>query len=191
MILILIRHGQADGEGDSPLSEKGIAQAVAVAKKLSNINITKVYTSNYARAQGTYLEYQKLKPHIPVIVDPDLKEIYRFIVGGPIKEGTRENRAEEDTARAEKVIKELLENNDDEVIAIFSHGNIMRYMLAKALGIKPKYMWSGVTLNCGSISVIQVKNDTMNAKMINGIDHLSHTDVNDFYTRYEETKYLT
>ena len=51
-------------------------------------------------------------------------------------------------------------------------------------------MWTGVTLNCGSISVIQVKHNIMNVKLINGIDHLPNADIGSFYTKYEETKYL-
>lgn len=190
MILLLIRHGKAEGEGDAPLSEHGIEQAAATAKKLSTLNITKAYSSNYARAQETFKEYHKLKPNVPLITNQDLKEIYRLIVGGPAKEGTRPNRVEEDTVRAEKAFKEVVNNDDKEVIAVFSHGNIIRYFLAKALKVNPECMWDGVTLNCGSISVIQVKEGKMNVKLINGIDHLPHTDIKEFYTKYEDTIYL-
>ena len=103
MILILIRHGEAEGEGDSHLSKIGMGQAKAVAKKLSKLPITKAYSSNYNRALETFAEYHKLKPDVPLVVNSDLKEIYRLIVGGPIKEGTRKNRVEEDILRAEKI----------------------------------------------------------------------------------------
>jgi serine/threonine-protein phosphatase PGAM5 len=190
MILILIRHGKAEDEGDAPLSPLGIEQAKATAKKLSTILITKAYSSNYARAIGTYDEYKKYHPEVPLTINQDLKEIYRFIVGGPAKEGTRPNRIEEDTARAEKAFNEILENDGDEVIVIFSHGNIIRYFLSKALKVNPKSMWDGVTLNCGSISIIQIKDDKINVKLINGIDHLPYHDVKNFYSNYEETVYL-
>ena len=191
MILILVRHGKAEGEGDAPLSELGIKQVAATAKKLATIPITKAYSSNYARAQQTFAEYHKLNPHIHLTVNPDLKEIYHLIVGGPVKEGTRPNRVEEDTARAEKAFNEILNNNDNEVIAVFSHGNIIGYFLAKALNVDPKCMWDGITLNCGSISVIQITNNKMNVKLINGVDHLPHSDIKEFYSSYEETKYLS
>ncbi|HIH32175.1 TPA: histidine phosphatase family protein [Candidatus Woesearchaeota archaeon] len=190
MILILIRHGKAEGEGDATLSLLGIEQAKAAAKKLSTIPITKAYSSNYARALGTYEEYKIHNPQVSLTIYPDLKEIYRFIVGGPVKEGTRPNRVEEDTARAEKAFNEILKNDKDEVIAIFSHGNMIRYFLSKALKVDPKCMWEGVTLNCGSISVIQIKNGKMNVKLINGIDHLPHRDIKGFYSKHEDTTYL-
>ncbi len=190
MILILVRHGKAEGEGDAPLSSLGIEQAKATATKLSTIPITKVYSSNYARALGTYEEYKKYHPGVSLTINQDLKEIYRFIVGGPAKEGTRPNRVEEDTARAEKAFDEILKNNIDDVIVVFSHGNIMRYFLAKALNVNPKCMWDGVTLNCGSISVIQIKDNKINVKLINSIDHLPHHDIKEFYSKYEETIYL-
>jgi len=190
MILILIRHGKAEGEGDVSLSSLGITQAKAVAKKLSTIPITKVYSSNYARALGTYEEYKKHNPEVPLTINQNLKEIYRFIVGGPVKEGTRPNRVEEDTARAEKAFNEIVQNDDNEVIVIFSHGNMIRYFLSKALRVDPKCMWDGVTLNCGSISVIQIKDNKINIKLINGIDHLPHHDIKEFYTKYEDMVYL-
>lgn len=190
MILILVRHGKVEGEGDAPLSPTGIKQAKAVAKRLYTIPITKAYSSNYSRANETYLTYKELNSEIPLIINPDLKEIYRFIIGGPAKEGTRPNRAEEDIARAEKAFSELLKNKDEEVIVVFSHGNIIRYFLAKALKVDPKCMWDGVTLNCGSISVIQIKDDKMNVKLVNSVDHLPNEDIKEFYSSYEETKYL-
>jgi len=122
MIIILIRHGAAKDEGDASLSSSGVEQARAVAKKLSTIPITRIYSSNYARAIETCEEYKKYNPGVPLTINPDLKEIYRVIIGGPVKEGTRSNRVEEDTARAEKAFNEILQNNSDEVIAVFSHG---------------------------------------------------------------------
>ena len=176
MILILVRHGKAEGEGDAPLSTLGIDQAKATAKKLATLPITKAYSSNYIRALGTYEEYKKHHPEVPLKINSDLKEIYRFIVGGPIKEGTRSDRVEEDTARAEKAFNEMLRNDDNNIIAVFSHGNMIRYFLSKALNVDPKCMWNGVILNCGSISVIQIKDNKINIKQMNSIDHLSHQD---------------
>jgi serine/threonine-protein phosphatase PGAM5 len=190
MIIILVRHGEADGEGDSPLSAKGQQQAAAAAQRLSKIRITKVYSSDYLRAKGTFEEYQKLNPSIPVEVTPKLREIYRAIVGGPLKEGARPNRAEENTARAEEVFAKLLANDDREVIAVFAHGNVIRYYLAKALGVNPKVMWQGVLLKCGSISVIQVKNGALTVKLMDGADHLPHAEITEFYEKFEDTKYL-
>jgi len=98
----------------------------------------------------------------------------------------RVREAEKSLADAEDVLK----NDKDEVIAIFSHGNMIRYFLSKALKVDPKCMWKGVTLNCGSISVIQIKNGKMNVKLINGIDHLPHRDIKGFYSKHEDTTYL-
>lgn len=138
--LLFIRHGEQLGEGDTPLSARGIIQAKKVAKELEQFHITKIYESNLLRAQQTCLEYQKSHRDILTITDARLAEIYRKIIGGPDKDGTSENRQELDTIRADEIYNQLIQEKG--TIAIFCHGNIIRYFLAKYQNTEPKTMWA-------------------------------------------------
>jgi broad specificity phosphatase PhoE len=58
--IYFIRHGQTEGNvldtahgKDMPLNPTGIEQADAVAARVANINVSKIYTSDFLRAQET------------------------------------------------------------------------------------------------------------------------------------------
>jgi len=88
MKIFLVRHGEANPEREGvPLTEKGILEAKAVAKKLKKYNFEKVYSSNLLRAKQTCEEFTK-----NYLEDSRLREIYRVLIGGPIKEGTSKDR---------------------------------------------------------------------------------------------------
>lgn len=159
--IYLIRHGDTQKiEDDIVLNEKGFFEAKAVAKKLNSITFSHVFSSELTRAKQTAEEFTAdFKKR------PELNEIYRVLIGGPVREGTPEDRAEKDKARTDKIWKELcsLEGN----IAVFCHGNIIRYFLCKALEVKPTNIWNTLVINNGSISIVENE-----VQAINLIEHL-------------------
>lgn len=73
--LILIRHGESmwneknlfTGCVDVPLTEKGVEEAIAAGKRISNIPVDMIYTSALIRAQMTAMlamtEHRRKKVH--------------------------------------------------------------------------------------------------------------------------------
>ena len=60
MSILLIRHGETDGNAnrvvqvpETPLSERGLAQAALLGERLANVGITRIIASDYARAAMT------------------------------------------------------------------------------------------------------------------------------------------
>ncbi len=82
--LILIRHGQSawnlenrfTGWVDVPLSENGIKEAEAAAKKLSTFEFDIAFTSALQRAQNTLkiILEKTNQPHVPIIANKALNE---------------------------------------------------------------------------------------------------------------------
>ncbi|MGV8169573.1 MAG: histidine phosphatase family protein [Candidatus Nanoarchaeia archaeon] len=184
-ILILIRHGESAESGNETfLSNKGKEQAELLAKKLSTIPITKIYSSDYPRTVQTLNPYKKLKPEIPTITTEKLREIYRTIIGGPERPGTNPTRAEEDRKRADEILHEITATaKDDDIIAIFAHGNIIRYFIAKAADLTGGNLWDKMTINDASITILELKNNHLHIKTINNIDHLNKDEVLNFYSK--------
>ncbi len=191
--LFLVRHGEAiEAEPEPMLSKKGKQQAKAVAKRLVQFRITKVYTSSARRALETYELYKKLKPDIPVIVSDKLKEVYRTLVGGPEREGTSLDRAKKDMQRADTILKEILDDTkEDDIVLLFIHGNLIRYILAHFLQISKVNLWEELEIHDASISLIEIVNNKPQIRLVNSIEHLDKKEVDEFYNCYAKTEYLS
>ncbi|MFH1650286.1 MAG: histidine phosphatase family protein [Candidatus Woesearchaeota archaeon] len=159
--IYLIRHGESYGNlelkadactesDDSKLTDTGIRQAEALAIKLNEVHFDQIWSSDLARARDT-AEIIVRGRNIKAIVKPELREIYRVIVGGPFK-GARPKRKNEDIQRAEKVWTDI-NSFAGSRLCIICHGNIIRYFLAKHYKKDPKTMWELKIENC-SITII-------------------------------------
>lgn len=190
MKIYLIRHGEAEkreenGREDHFLTENGIKQAKNVAEKLKFLNIDKVYSSDLTRCSQTSDEFSKIsKVHLKT--DEKFREIYRLIIGGPEKPGTSEDREKRDRERAEKVYSEIKESSDN--LVIFTHGNMIRFLLGKALG-NEKNMWNCVILP-GSISILETEGEDVKVKAINLYDHQKEFIENLYGKDSNEEKYI-
>src|SRR5947199_3660663 len=80
--LLLIRHGETDwnaehrwqGHADVPLNARGREQAKALAEELAPEGIDAIYASDLSRARDT-AEIVGERLGVPVVLDPDLREI--------------------------------------------------------------------------------------------------------------------
>lgn len=162
--LFIIRHGETDnnknhllqGRGiDASINKKGREQAEAVAEALLNFPITKVITSSLIRTIETAQPLIRQKS--PLVESySDLDEMgfgewegtSFFEHEAEIKElQERWNRGEIDACipggespqqvyeRASKKVIEVIENSNDEYIAFFIHGRLIRILLSGLLGI--------------------------------------------------------
>ncbi|MFB6246513.1 MAG: histidine phosphatase family protein [Candidatus Pacearchaeota archaeon] len=153
MRLFLVRHGEAEKtEDDVVLSKKGQEQAKNTANLLNNFEVSKVLTSDYTRAKQTAESFKDLVG-MEFEIDESLREIYRVVVGGPEKENSSAGREERDAERAESVFSKIsaFEGN----VAIFAHGNLIRYLLARFIGKNPKEMWDDFYIAPGGFSILE------------------------------------
>ncbi len=189
--LFLVRHGESIEAGPEPtLSKNGKQQAKDVAKKLTQLRITKVYVSSAQRALEMCKAYKKLKSDIPVVVSDKLKEVYRTLVGGPEREGTSPDREKKDMRRVDAILKEILSAaQEDDAILLFIHGNLIRYIIAHFLQISKVNLWEELEIHDASISLVEITNNRPQVRLINSIEHLNKKEVDKFYNNYTKTKY--
>ncbi len=95
--LIIVRHGETEwniksirqGNLDSRLTEKGMAQAKALAQRLARESFTTLYSSDLGRAVQTAEEVASVTGH-EIITDPRLRErhlgIFQGLSGEEIKQ---------------------------------------------------------------------------------------------------------
>ncbi len=170
MKIYLIRHGEADSKAEKiPLTKKGRGEGKKVAKKLLKYNFDKVYFSDLLRAKETAEIYLELNPQIERIEDERLSEVYRVLIGGPEKAGTSENKEINDKKRADEIFEEILREGKN--VAIFCHGNIIRYYLNKILKRKDN-LWNNLIINNCSISIIEYNKEKLKIIEINLINHI-------------------
>lgn len=157
--VFLVRHGatewnvdkRAQGQEDIPLTDKGRLQALDVAARLSEFDISAVYSSDLERAVHTAKPIADLNG-LQVLVDPAFREIdqgewtglpvdeiargwpelwgparhYTARPGGESPQSVR-RRALEGLARAVRA-------NPSGAIVVVSHGGTIRWLCAEAMG---------------------------------------------------------
>ena len=108
--------------------------------------------------------------NLEIIETEELQEIYRLIIGGEPKKGTRPNRFNEDLERAEnfwnKMIKWKYKN-----VAVVCHGSIIRFFISKAIEASPKH-FHNIDIYPASISIIKIDKNKSKVVLINDISHL-------------------
>jgi broad specificity phosphatase PhoE len=181
MLIYLIRHGEPQGPGDTPLSDRGVQQAERVAKRLSRFPLRKIYCSDLLRARQTASAFEITHPNSERVMTPALQELYRVLVGGAPKGGTSPHREEEDRMRIESFLRDFAsDSHAPGDVAIITHGNVIRFLIARGLGIDPGLMRS-THVHPGSISLLQTVHDGMTLKLFNNVEHLGTEDLEDFY----------
>lgn len=158
MELILIRHAEpvrivdADGPADPPLSERGRAQAAALAAYLAGEDISGVWTSPMRRARETAAPLGEALG-LDVVVDSELAEWDREATTYiPIEElkATKDERwmamvegnLESDGIDLERFragvissIEHVVTGNPGASVAVVCHGGVINAYLASILGI--------------------------------------------------------
>jgi len=167
--ILLARHGETlfnvegrwQGQSDSPLTERGLAQARGLGRALSTEPITAVYSSDLGRAMQTAVEVATLHG-LSVRPEVRLREIE---TGG----FTNKNRAQIDAefpgqrdpwakapatmrmpggetlleaqTRALEFFGEVMPGHADQTIVVISHGGIGQAILVNAMGGTVDDLW--------------------------------------------------
>lgn len=192
MKLVLVRHGDCLKEDSDPsLSKTGILQAKILAERLSKLPLTQIYVSDLKRAYQTFEEYHKLAADVPFEKTKSLREIYRVLVGGAPKEGTSPTRESDDKKRIELFIKQIASVDNDKTIVLFTHGNVIKYVLARFLGVNPKIIGPPLYIASASISLIDIDKDGTRIRFINNIEHLpKEQSSNSYFSNKKSDDYL-
>lgn len=180
---LFIRHGETNdvdsalaGQIDTPLNQTGEIQAQTIAQPLSNLPIKKIFSSPLKRALGTaqpLCEKLNLSPEIelgfnqvhfgdwegiPFETLVKLPEWKQFVE----KPGTiTPPNGESAAVVRERVYQTLLKKAElypaNSIIAVFTHGSIVRHAVSAAIGL-PLVYFNHLTIAPASVSTIKIKN---------------------------------
>jgi broad specificity phosphatase PhoE len=181
--ILLTRHGETvfnvegrwQGQADSPLTERGVAQARQLAGALAEEPIAAVYSSDLGRAMGTAREVA-LAHGLEVMAEPRLREIH---VGGfaglnraQIEAGFGdllhrwayhpatmrlpggETLAEAQT-RALAFLGERMPRHAEQTVVVVAHGAIGQAILVAAMGRSVADLWLKERLDNCQISRLE------------------------------------
>jgi probable phosphoglycerate mutase len=177
--LILIRHGETvwntqwrfQGQQDSPLTPKGLAQAEAIAAYLRNQGVTALYASDLGRTLETARSIAAATG-LAVVSEPALRERNLGILEG-LTSAEAEQRCPDDfarylarepdfaipggeslralEARALAILETMVVRHAGERVALVSHGGLLTVSLRYVLGV-PLHLRTRFALRNGSLS---------------------------------------
>jgi probable phosphomutase (TIGR03848 family) len=195
-VILLIRHGENDWVGtdrlagrtpEVHLNDKGQSQATQLAELLAKQPIMAVYSSPLERCMET-AQPLAAALNLPVVAEAGLLEVdygewrganlkelaklpewrqvqhypstFRFPAGETLREVQH---------RAVTAIERIRQAHPDQVIALFSHGDVIRTTLAHYLGT-PLDLFQRIVINTAAISVVSFFND---APAVLGVNFLA------------------
>src|SRR5438105_5656365 len=136
--LVLVRHGETDwnaerrwqGHTDVPLNARGREQARSLAEELADQPIEAIYASDLSRARET-AEIVAARLRLPVVVDPDLREIDAGSLEGLTREeiGGRAWDGEAHQAHGERVlraVRRIAAAHPAGRVLVVAHGGCLR-----------------------------------------------------------------
>lgn len=198
--IVYIRHGETEwnlsgkyqGQTDVALSPRGTQQAEQLAAHFPVKNIEAVYTSDLSRARRTAeiiaapfglapvpkkelrelnfgawegLRYDEITERWPAIMEdffrhPDRMEIPAGETFAAVQQ------------RATACIEALCEKHKDAAIAVVAHGAILRTLLAAALHMDLRYVWTIRQFNT-AVSIVRYEEDGWaTVELVNSTAHL-------------------
>lgn len=151
--VIIVRHGETEwnlrlirqGHLDSPLTERGLAQAKALAERLAREKFTSLYSSDLGRAVQTAEKIANATGHA-IVTDPRLRErhlgIFQGLSGDEIRERFPEEyklhrsvgptyvipggeSVEQQVARNIAFLAELAAKHVGETVVVVTHGGVL------------------------------------------------------------------
>jgi len=163
----LVRHGESEynaarrfaGRTDTPLTDLGRQQAVAVAEALAHVRFDRIVSSPLSRCRDTALVIAR-RHQLPVDLEPDLVEIdvgektgmpFDEVKGLPEWEDNgfvawpRGETLEQVLSRAHRVITRIAAESAGQRVLIVGHGGVTRILMSHFLGLLPRLDQSPAT----------------------------------------------
>lgn len=185
--LYLVRHGQYDTSVRTPdggsLTEIGKQQAEYVAKAIKELPITSIYASTMVRAietgniiaqakQMNYAVSDLLREGLPSIPPRIATQILEMMAYDP---NLTHESIHEDGQRADEAFTHFFapsKNDEDAHDVLACHGNLIRYLTSKALGVTTD-TWAKLNINHCSITTVMVdENGALQLHSYNETGHL-------------------
>lgn len=203
MRLILVRHGESEwnrigryqGQLDAPLSELGLRQAEALAKRLSTEKLDAIYASPLQRARRTADAIARYHPSVAVEEDAALLEIHhgdwQGLYAADVRERYREaleewrvfpTRSQMPNGESfSNILKRTLnfrervcrQHGSDASIVVSTHDVVVKILIADALGMhmdRINRLW----ITNASISVVEYTEDLPFLVSLSEACHLGH-----------------
>jgi serine/threonine-protein phosphatase PGAM5 len=180
--LIFMRHGQYDElaltRWGGPLTPLGRRQAKKTATALRKLEVARIWSSTLLRAKETASFVAARQPRAHVKRTNLLCEVIPTKLPRHIKlripidathikdDKTRADRAYETLFRATK---------QDRTEIVVCHGNLIRYLVCRALGIAPKLWMRLDSTHCGLTEFRVLPKGTVRVVRYNDVGHLPHS----------------
>jgi serine/threonine-protein phosphatase PGAM5 len=167
--LYLIRHGEyvhdenCDEAVGCELDALGREQARLVAARLDAMPVvfTSLQTSPLTRARGTATIIAAQMPELTPLVQNDIRECTPSTRRQDVMESLKPGEAVECEVQLNAAALRLLVPATGTVDAhdiVVCHGNVIRWLVCRALGVDPQ-AWLGMSIANCSLTIIQVKAD--------------------------------
>jgi len=158
--LLLVRHGETDwnaerryqGHADIPLNARGREQAHALAERLAGEALDAIYSSDLSRARVT-AEIVGDRLDVPVVADPDLREIDVGAVEGltfddrRALDGWQGEPKEHHAERILRAIRRIADLHPNGRVLVVTHGGSMR-RVHEHLGLEDRLIENCVVWTC-------------------------------------------
>jgi broad specificity phosphatase PhoE len=214
-VVILVRHGQTDenvsgrisGQGDAPLNASGREQAQLAATVLIPLGVTHLFASPVARARQT-AEVLAQHLQLPIEEEADLREVeygewegkfFRDIRQHPMAhqvfhdpiqavfpEGESLPAVQQ---RGVQVLERLRRQHPHGIMALVSHGDVIRTVLAYYLGM-PFNDYRRLHVDPGALSVLELFDDWVCIKTINFVPQIGKQWLESFYPTWKQMQEL-
>lgn len=192
--LILVRHGQAGGEGTldgflSPtLTEMGERQAERLAKHFATLPLDSIYTSDMARAYQTASAVRAFHPQIPFQSLLDLREISSFQVRGQpqARKADERMRLHEERERVTRFALHLRQaHQPGQLVAIIAHNGVNAMLLAELCGISYRESIRFFSCHTGvTVANIPMNLSTVSLRLMGCTRHLPADMVTDLNVKF-------
>jgi phosphoserine phosphatase len=165
--LYLVRHGESEanakgifaGQTDSPLTQRGRAQAEAVALALGHVPLDRIVSSDLSRTRDTAAVIARDRG---LTVEP-LRELREIDLGSAVGKSWDESRGipgydperftqwpggeslDQVVARALPVVDRLVRESAGKQICVVGHGGVTRILVSGFMGVLPKLIRATAT----------------------------------------------
>ncbi|HWQ89630.1 MAG TPA: histidine phosphatase family protein [Desulfitobacteriaceae bacterium] len=202
--IILTRHGETQwnierrvqGRLDSPLTEKGLAQARNLALRLRSEKINYLYSSDLPRALATAEEIRRELQLETIIPAPRIREfsfgdwegklwdelrttyqdIFKIWDSTPhLVQVPNGDNMHSVTERVWGFLQELIDKHQGETICLVTHGLTLKLLVTKALGFSiDEWLKTPLQFNT-AVNILEFKEMKVNPVLLGDCSHLQET----------------